>query len=85
MSASKAKASSKTDAELIGITTKKDGDFSDWYQQVLKKGDMLDYYDVSGCYILKPWSYNVWQSIQSEYDVVDVSNLDAHLCCYSIL
>jgi prolyl-tRNA synthetase len=85
MSASKAKASSKTDAELIGITTKKDGDFSDWYQQVLKKGDMLDYYDVSGCYILKPWSYNVWQSIQSEYVVVDVSKFDAHLSCYSIL
>lgn len=66
MSGAKAKAASKTDAELIGITTRKDGDFSDWYQQVLKKGDMLDYYDVSGCYILKPWSYNVWQSIQSE-------------------
>lgn len=33
--------------------------------QVLIKGDMLDYYDVSGCYILKPWSYTVWQHIQS--------------------
>jgi len=25
---------------------------------------MLDYYNVSGCYILKPWSYSIWQSIQ---------------------
>lgn len=25
---------------------------------------MLDYYDVSGCYILKPWSYTVWENIQ---------------------
>ena len=41
------------DAELIGITIPKEGDFSRWYQQVLTKGDMLDYYDVSGCYILK--------------------------------
>jgi hypothetical protein len=55
------------EAELIGITVRKDGDFSDWYQQVLKKGDMLDYYDVSGCYILKPWSYTVWESIQCGY------------------
>lgn len=53
------------EAELIGITVRKEGDFSEWYQQVLKKGDMLEYYDVSGCYILKPWSYNVWQAIQS--------------------
>jgi prolyl-tRNA synthetase len=36
--------------------------------QVLIKGDMLDYYDVSGCYILKPWSYSVWQSIQNWFD-----------------
>ncbi|CAZ80694.1 unnamed protein product [Tuber melanosporum] len=41
------------DAELIGITTQKDIDFPNWYQQVLTKGDMLEYYDISGCYILK--------------------------------
>lgn len=42
-----------TDAALIGIGVKKELDFPGWYQQVLTKGDMLDYYDVSGCYILK--------------------------------
>ena len=41
------------DAALIGIGVKKEVDFPGWYQQVLTKGDMLDYYDVSGCYILK--------------------------------
>ena len=25
---------------------------------------MMDYYDVSGCYILKPPSFNIWKSIQ---------------------
>jgi prolyl-tRNA synthetase len=40
-------------AELVGITLAKEEDFSGWYQQVLTKGDMLDYYDISGCYILK--------------------------------
>jgi prolyl-tRNA synthetase len=29
---------------------------------------MLDYYDISGCYILRPWSYTIWQTIQSEYE-----------------
>ena len=38
---------------LIGIDVAKEDDFSAWYQQVLTKGEMLDYYDVSGCYILK--------------------------------
>ena len=40
-------------AALISIDVAKEDDFSGWYQQVLTKGDMLDYYDVSGCYILK--------------------------------
>ncbi|KAM0753290.1 prolyl-tRNA synthetase [Meredithblackwellia eburnea MCA 4105] len=42
--------------------------FGEWYQQALLKGDMLDYYDISGCYILKPWSYGVWQEIQTWFD-----------------
>lgn len=25
---------------------------------------MLEYYDVSGCYILRPWAYKIWQEIQ---------------------
>lgn len=51
----------------LGITvTKNSNDFSDWYSQVLIKGEMLDYYDISGCYILKPWSYGIWQEIQGE-------------------
>ena len=29
---------------------------------------MLDYYDVSGCYILRPWSYAIWQNIQDFFD-----------------
>ena len=40
-------------AALIGIDVAKSDDFSAWYAQVLTKGDMLDYYDISGCYILK--------------------------------
>lgn len=49
----------------LGITvTKNQQDFGEWYSQVLVKGEMLDYYDISGCYILKPWSYGIWQEIQ---------------------
>ena len=52
----------------LGITIKKgQEDFGGWYKQVLTYGDMLDYYDVSGCYILKPASYGVWEMIQREF------------------
>lgn len=46
-------AKKKNDNALIGIDVSKDEDFPGWYQQVLTKGDMLEYYDVSGCFILK--------------------------------
>jgi prolyl-tRNA synthetase len=51
-----AKKAPKKKAEgplLIGIDAKKDTDFPEWYQQTVVKSQMLDFYDVSGCYILK--------------------------------
>ncbi|WAQ87860.1 hypothetical protein PtA15_8A767 [Puccinia triticina] len=57
------------DKSSLGISFKKDSStFGDWYQDVLKKGDMIDYYDISGCYILKPASYRIWEIIQRWFD-----------------
>ncbi|KAI8374687.1 uncharacterized protein BYT42DRAFT_577281 [Radiomyces spectabilis] len=56
------------DAHQMGIEYKKDVDFPKWYQQVLTKSEMLDYYDVSGCYILRPLAYNVWKEITNFFD-----------------
>ncbi|MCJ1249740.1 hypothetical protein MMC30_006966 [Trapelia coarctata] len=56
-------------AALIGIDVSKEDDFPGWYQQVLTKGDMLDYYDVSGCYILKPASYFIWEEVQQWFNI----------------
>ncbi|CAI5760444.1 unnamed protein product [Candida verbasci] len=65
----KVKESAKLDdAKLIGITVDKEKDFSTWYTQVVTKGEMLDYYDVSGCYILRPNSYLVWETIQDWFN-----------------
>ncbi|KAJ7281740.1 hypothetical protein C8J57DRAFT_1433541 [Mycena rebaudengoi] len=50
-------------AVQIAIGVKKEVDFASWYTNVLIKADMLDYYSVSGCYILKPWSYSIWEEI----------------------
>ncbi|KIK63847.1 hypothetical protein GYMLUDRAFT_40931 [Collybiopsis luxurians FD-317 M1] len=72
-SASKAPAKEKEDAKIegavqIAIGVKKEVDFPTWYTNVLLKADMLDYYNVSGCYILKPWSFSIWEEIQKWFD-----------------
>ncbi|AJU21595.1 BMC_2a_G0021840.mRNA.1.CDS.1 [Saccharomyces cerevisiae] len=66
--AAAAAAAALEDAKLIGITVDKALDFPGWYQQILTKGEMLDYYDVSGCYILRPPSYAIWENIQKWFD-----------------
>ncbi|MFH1209277.1 MAG: proline--tRNA ligase [archaeon] len=47
-----------------GITVKKEDDFSEWYTQVIQKSDLIEYTDVSGCYILRPTSYAIWETIR---------------------
>lgn len=36
--------------------------------QVITKSEMIEYYDVSGCYILRPWSFFIWEVIQVSYN-----------------
>ena len=38
----------KEEKKEIGITAKKDEDFSEWYQQLILKSDLADYSSVSG-------------------------------------
>merc|ERR1740129_269507 len=52
----------------LGMEAKKEDSLPDWYNQVLTKAEMLEYYDVSGCYILRPWSYSIWEVIKDFFD-----------------
>ncbi|PYI00505.1 prolyl-tRNA synthetase [Aspergillus sclerotiicarbonarius CBS 121057] len=55
-------------AALNGIDTTKEDDFPRWYQQILLKGEMIDYYDVSGCYVLRPGSWEIWEIMQEWFN-----------------
>ena len=56
------------DKELIGITCSKSEDLSEWYQQVILKGEMLEFTDIPGCYIYQPASYRIWEFIQKFFN-----------------
>lgn len=36
--------------------------------QVITKAEMIEYYDVSGCYVLRPWSFAIWEAIKEFFD-----------------
>ena len=52
----------------LGLTTTRAEDFGQWYSQVVTAGEMIEYYDVSGCYILRPWAYSIWEKIKDHFD-----------------
>ncbi|ORZ38611.1 hypothetical protein BCR44DRAFT_55133 [Catenaria anguillulae PL171] len=66
--AAAAKSADESSSVQIGIEAKKELDTPKWYAQVLTRSEMLDYYDVSGCYILRPWAYGIWQQIQAYFN-----------------
>lgn len=53
---------------LLGMQARKEENLSDWFSQVITKSEMIEYYDVSGCYILRPWSYAIWERIKDFFD-----------------
>lgn len=52
----------------LGITAKKLEQHSEWYQQIMIRAELIDYYDVSGCYVIRPWSYYIWSKVQEYLD-----------------
>ncbi|MFL6501963.1 MAG: proline--tRNA ligase [Nitrososphaera sp.] len=54
--------------EPIGITVKKNVDFSEWYTQVVLKTTLADYAPVKGFIVLRPYGYAIWESIR---DILD--------------
>ncbi|XP_048106277.1 bifunctional glutamate/proline--tRNA ligase [Alosa alosa] len=52
----------------LGLEAKKEENLADWYSQVITKAEMIEYYDVSGCYVLRPWSFSIWEAIKDFFD-----------------
>src|SRR5574344_1398604 len=58
-------AQEKKDVEQI---TKREEDFAKWYTDVVKKAELIDYSQVKGCVILRPYAYSLWENIQRILD-----------------
>jgi len=51
-----------------GITAKKLDNFSEWYTQIIKKADLVDYSKVSGCLVFKPNSFVLWENAKDYFN-----------------
>src|SRR6476660_8774995 len=50
------------------ITPRREEDFPEWYQQVVKAADLAENSDVRGCMVIKPWGFAIWENIQRTLD-----------------
>ena len=54
--------------KLVEAITSMSEDFTQWYTDVVKKAELIDYSSVRGCMILRPNGYALWENIQTELD-----------------
>ncbi len=56
------------DKKQVEAITSMEEDFAQWYTDVVKKADLIDYTSVKGCMVFKPAGYAIWELIQKQMD-----------------
>ena len=56
------------DKKMVEAITSMEEDFAQWYTDVVKKAELLDYTSVKGCMVFKPAGYAIWELIQQQMD-----------------
>ncbi|MFN0248292.1 MAG: proline--tRNA ligase [Kofleriaceae bacterium] len=55
-------------AEAHAISPTRAEDYPEWYQQVVRAGDLAEASPVRGCMVIKPWGYAIWENMQRVLD-----------------
>ncbi|MDY0278025.1 MAG: proline--tRNA ligase [Acholeplasma sp.] len=56
------------DKKLVDAVTSRDVDFAKWYTDLCLKAELMDYSDVQGFIIYRPYGYAIWENIQRYLD-----------------
>lgn len=56
--------------KLVEAITSMEEDFAQWYTDVVKKAELIDYTSVKGCMVFKQAGYAIWELIQSQMDAM---------------
>ncbi len=69
--------------KLVEAITPMAEDFAQWYTDVVKKAEMVEYSSVRGCMILRPNGYAIWENIlhklDADFKAVGVENVSLPL------
>ena len=58
----------KDNKKKVEQITDMEVDFAQWYTDVCKKAELIDYSSIKGMFIYRPYGYAIWENIQKELD-----------------
>lgn len=61
---------SNVPAPKTAISPRRDEDFPEWYQQVIRAAELAEPSDVRGCMVIRPWGYGLWENMQHHLDAM---------------
>ena len=47
---------------------KRSEDYSQWYNELVKKAELAEHSDVRGCMVIKPYGFALWENMKAELD-----------------
>ena len=48
--------------------TPRDVDFAQWYTDVCRKAELMDYSSIKGFIFYRPYGYALWERVKEEFD-----------------
>src|SRR3977135_1621917 len=54
--------------QKTAITPRREEDFPEWYQQVVRAAELAESSDVRGCMVIRPWGFGIWENMQRQLD-----------------
>jgi prolyl-tRNA synthetase len=48
--------------------TKREDDYSKWYNDIIKIAELAEHSDVRGCMVIKPYGFAIWEKIKDQLD-----------------
>ncbi len=60
--------------------TKREDNYSQWYNELVVKADLAENSDVRGCMVVKPYGYSIWEKMQAALDKMfkDTGHVNAY-------
>ncbi len=58
----------KDNKKRVEAITSMDEDFAQWYTDIVKKAELIEYTSVKGCMVIRPYGYAIWENIQHILD-----------------